>query len=102
MATGSAIVVGPAACLGGAIAAELGMTSETQMGLFLGLPFWGLGTVTLFSGWLAERLGYRNMLAASALIQASGYLLVAAAQTQGQAFAAIFLAGLGRGMPAAP
>ena len=101
MATGSAIVVGPAACLG-AVAAELGMTSETGMGLFLGLPFWGLGTVTLFSGWLAERLGYRNMLAASALIQTAGYLLVSAAETVPQAFAAILLAGLGRGLPAAP
>ena len=101
MATGCMIVVGPATCLS-PISADLGMTSETEKGFFLGLPFWGLGSVTLFSGWLAERLGYRWLLVTSSLMQSAGQLAVAAADTQMQAFAGILLTGLGRGMPAAP
>ena len=101
MATGCNVVVGPATCLS-SMAADLGMTSETQMGLFLGLPFWGLGTVSPFSGWLSERLGYRRLLATSSLLQTVGLLVVAAAETQIQAFAGILVTGMGRGLPAAP
>ena len=101
MATGCAIVVGSATCLS-EISIDLKLESEFQRGLFLGLPFWGLGVVSVFSGWIAERLGYCRLLVLSALIQVVGMLTIADADTKIQAYAGSLVTGLGRGMPAAP
>ena len=55
MFTGSSILMGPATCLG-AIAADLGLESEAQKGLFLSASIWGLGVLMMPSGWLADHL----------------------------------------------
>ena len=101
MATGCAIVVGPATCLS-EISIDLKLESGVQKGFFLGLPFWGLGVVSVFSGWIAERLGYCRLLVFSALIQVVGMLTIADADTKIQAYVGSLVTGLGRGMPAAP
>ena len=101
MATGGTLVVGPATCLS-AMAADLEMSLETQKGLFLGAPFWGLGAMALFSGWVAQRLGYRLLLLTSSLLQTLGLLAIASATTQLEAMVGSLLLGLGRGMIAAP
>ena len=101
MATGGVLVVGPATCLS-TMAADLNMALDAQKGLFLGAPFWGLAIIALFSGWLAQRLGYRLLMLASAAMQTTGLLVVAAAADPLQAMAGSILLGLGRGMLVAP
>ena len=101
MATGGVLVVGPATCLS-TMGADLDMALDAQKGLFLGAPFWGLAIIALFSGWLAQRLGYRLLMLASASMQATGLLIIAAAADQLQAMAGSMLLGLGRGMLVAP
>ena len=101
MATGGVLVVGPATCLS-TLAADLDMALDAQKGLFLSAPFWGLAIVALFSGWLAQRLGYRLLMLTSASLQTTGLLVVAAATDQLQAMVGSMLLGLGRGMLVAP
>ena len=101
MATGGVLVVGPATCLS-TMAADLDMALDAQKGLFLGAPFWGLAVIALFSGWLAQRLGYRLLMLASAAMQTTGLVVVASAVDQPQAMAGSILLGLGRGMLVAP
>ena len=101
MFTGSSILMGPATCLG-AIAADLGLESEAQKGLFLSASIWGLGVLMMPSGWLADRLGFRLLLFISALLQGLALILVSLAQEFWVALLGSFATGVGRGMVSAP
>ena len=101
MGTGSVFMITPAISLS-AMAADLAMASEAEMGLFLSAGHWGLAAVMLFSGWLGERIGLRYLLLLSALLQCSGLWMVAGAQTLTMAIPASLVAGCGRGLTAAP
>jgi len=101
MFTGSSILMGPATCLG-AIAADLGLESEAQKGLFLSASIWGLGVLMMPSGWLADRLGFCLLLFISALLQGLALILVSLAQEFWVALLGSFATGVGRGMVSAP
>ena len=101
MATGSGFTVTPAISVG-SMAADLGMESAAEMGVFLSAGHWGLALVMLFSGWLGERIGLRYLLLISGVVQFCGLWLVAGAQSLTVATAASLLAGCGRDLTAAP
>ena len=101
MFTGAAPMVAPATSLS-AMSVELGMVTDADKGLFLSAGFWGIGAVMLFSGMLGERLGLRRLLILSAVLQFAGLWWVAQATDLSQAVTATVLAGIGRGMVAAP
>ena len=101
MFTGAAIVAVAATSLS-AISVDLGMATDAAKGLFLSANFWGVGAVMLFSGMLGERLGLRRLLLLSASLQFAGLWSVAFATDLYEAVAATALAGVGRGMVAAP
>lgn len=101
MATSNFLMMGPALCLS-TMAGDLGMAQEAQKGVFLSASFWGLGAMSLVSGWLADRWGFRLLLGVSALLQMAGLLLISMAAGQEQAIGGGLLGGVGRGMVSAP
>jgi predicted MFS family arabinose efflux permease len=100
MATGSALLVGPAVCLK-TISEEFQLNHAAE-GLFLSCPFWGIVAFLPISGGLAERFGFRPTLLAGAVLQASGFLLIAWASNQVVLFSGAVVCGLGRGIISAP
>ena len=75
---------------------DLGM-NNTQKGAFLGAGFWGITLAIFLSGALADRIGFRIPLVASAVMQAAGCLLISLADKQWMASAGAFVAGAGSG-----
>jgi len=88
---------GPAVCLT-SVAADLGMSSDAQQGLFLGAVFFGFTVALLVSGPLADRRGIRPPLAFSAACQLVGYVLISQATRPWQAVAGAFTVGAGAGV----
>ena len=101
MGVGSIMMLGASSCLS-AIAADLGMATELVKGLFLSSSTWSSMVVSLVSGWLVDRLGYRLQLLISSLMQAAGLAVIALSMDQWQALAGGVITGLGRGMMSAP
>ena len=101
MGAGSMATLGAASCLS-AIAADVGMTTELAKGLFLSSPLWSSAVVSLLSGWLVDRLGYRLQVLISSVLQAAGLAAIAMSADQWQVLAGGALTGLGRGMMSAP
>ena len=58
MGTGSMMMLGASSCLS-AIASDVGMTTKLSKGLFLSSSTWSSIVVSLLSGWLVDRFGYR-------------------------------------------
>ncbi|MFH1006824.1 MAG: MFS transporter [Candidatus Latescibacterota bacterium] len=78
------------------IAADLGLGGAAS-GLFLSGAFWGMVAAILVAGPLADRYGFRALLVASALCQATSLLWVSHTQTAGAAFLAVGLGSIGTG-----
>jgi len=85
----------PALCLT-RIAAELGMDT-VQKGFFLSAAFWGVVGAVFAAGPLADRLGFRAVLIASAALQSLGLLLVSLAHQQWTALSGSVVLGAGVG-----
>lgn len=86
----------PALCLT-AIAGDLGM-DNAQSGLFLSCAFWGVVIGLPLAGPAADRWGFRHLLLGSAVLQASGTLLVSVAQGPNEACLGAGVSGLGTGI----
>ena len=76
MGTGCVMMLGASSCLS-AIAVDIGMTTDLGKGLFLSSSTWSSMVVSLLSGWLVDRLGYRFLTLTSSLVQASGLIVIA-------------------------
>jgi fucose permease len=85
----------PALCLT-AIAADLGL-GPAGSGVYLSGIYWGLTVSLLVTGPFADRFGFRIPFVASAVLQAAGMLLTAAASTPWMATAGAVVVGLGIG-----
>ena len=95
------MLVAPGLCLS-TLAGDLGLQSAAQKGLFLSAILWGMALMSLFSGWAADRLGFRLLLLSSTLLQGAGLVLIALVHSPWPAIAGSLLAGLGRGLTSAP
>ncbi|MCC6446154.1 MAG: MFS transporter [Armatimonadetes bacterium] len=87
----------PALCLT-SIAADVWGMDVRYSGLFLSCYFWGLVASIMASGPLADRLGFRYLLASSALFPLGGMLMVSAAHAGLQALAGSAVVGFGSGI----
>jgi len=96
MMTLSFATAAPAVCLTG-IAGDLGM-SLAQRGLFLSAAFWGLTIAMLLAGSLADRWGFKLLLALSALLQVVGLIMISMAAVQRFAIIGGFILGFGTGI----
>ena len=96
MTTLSFATAGPALCLS-EIAGDLGM-DHAQKGMFLSAAFWGLAFGILVAGVLADRLGFRAVLPAGAVLQAIGLFLISLAHTQWLALTGGAALGVGTGI----
>lgn len=79
-----------------AIGQDLGL-DDSQKGFLLGTVFAGMSTAVLAAGALADRWGFRLLLAVGAALLSSGLAVMASAGGLGQALAGAFVLGLGAG-----
>lgn len=79
------------------ISRDLGM-DHAQMGLFLSAPFWAFPLAIMVAGPLADRWGFKLLMVAGAVLQATGMLLISASSGQAGAWAGGFVVGLGCGI----
>ena len=86
----------PALCLT-QIAGEFAL-DKAASGLFIGCMFWGLVTSILIAGPLADRVGFRYLMAVAAVFEAAGMCLVAFGGRAWTAYAGEFVAGAGMGI----
>jgi len=86
----------PALCLT-QVAGEFAL-DKAASGLFIGCMFWGLVTSILIAGPLADRVGFRYLMAAAAVFEAAGMCLVAFSGRAWTAYAGEFVAGVGMGI----
>ena len=93
----SFVLVGPAMCVT-AIAADMGMGPDAAMGLFLGMPFFGVTLAMLVTGPIADRWGFRAMLVAGSALQSLGLLVIAQAGVHWRVLAGGFTLGVGAGL----
>lgn len=85
----------PALCLT-SLSGEFGL-SDSRSGAFLSTLFWGIVLGLAVTGPLADRIGFRLLLIASALLEAAGLFGVASAHSFGALCRGAFVAGLGVG-----
>ena len=79
-----------------AIAGEFGM-NHAEKGLLLSSAFWGVTASLLVAGPLADRCGFRMLLFASALLEATGLAILAWAPQQSVAMIGGAVLGVGTG-----
>jgi MFS family permease len=90
------VLAGPAICQT-AIARELGLNTA-QSGLFLSCSFYGLALAVLLAGPLADRLGFRALLAAAGVFEAAGLMLLSRAGGLAGLCAGAMCLGFGAGI----
>jgi len=91
------MLVGPAMCVT-AIAADMGMSSDAAKGLLLGMPFFGVTLAMLVAGPIADRWGFRAILAVGSSLQALGLFAIAQAGVRWRVLAGGLVLGLGVGL----